>query len=369
LGLALASVLLSASAAPTFAQAGSSRAHPAEEPDCDDPQIGQLTIDADERGFTEVSAQVCFDARREGEFSQKLPIALGCPPNQSEFWLYKHDKIDGLEVECEIPLPRKGLQYNGQIDLAPIQEVLKDSGVTGLTLNLWVPLYGAASCNPEGQESSFPNGRECTYVLGGIPDEPTIVRFSFGYDGALLARLVSILGVLLLTPIAIALWFRRRAMNASEESKPGIVFAYRRFITWTMLGGILIWWTSTDLLHGDDFATFLLAGTHLKDEVMATMLPWILVWIPPAIVYFLCLALSSPIHALRGMSRTQTQAVSQGYRSIRHSASAGDAGSGRIVQQSSHWSATSFGCDVHGKVRQSKGGEVIRDGTSGAHFG
>jgi hypothetical protein len=75
--------------------------------------MGQLTIDADERGFTEVSAQVCFDARREGEFSQKLPIALGCPPNQSEFWLYKHDKIDGLEVECEIPLPRKGLQYNG----------------------------------------------------------------------------------------------------------------------------------------------------------------------------------------------------------------------------------------------------------------
>jgi len=316
LGLALASVLLSASAAPTFAQAGSSRAHPAEEPDCDDPQMGQLTIDADERGFTEVSAQVCFDARREGEFSQKLPIALGCPPNQSEFWLYKHDKIDGLEVECEIPLPRKGLQYNGQIDLAPIQEVLKDSGVTGLTLNLWVPLYGAASCNPEGQESSFPNGRECTYVLGGIPDEPTIVRFSFGYDGALLARLVSILGVLLLTPIAIALWFRRRAMNASEESKPGIVFAYRRFITWTMLGGILIWWTSTDLLHGDDFATFLLAGTHLKDEVMATMLPWILVWIPPAIVYFLCLALSSPIHALRGMSRTQTQAVSQSFWAI-----------------------------------------------------
>jgi Zn-dependent protease with chaperone function len=312
----LTSILLSAGALPTFAQAESSRAHPADEPDCDDPQIGQLTIDADERGFTEVSLQVCFDARREAELSQQLPVALDCRPNQSEFWLYKHGKIDGLEVECEIPLPREGLQYNGQIDLARIQAILKDTGVTGLTLNLWIPRYGAARCDPRVQESSFPNGRECTYVLRGAEDEPSVVHFSFGYNGALLARLASILGFLLLIPIALALWFRRRAMSASEESKPGIVFAYRRFITWTMLGGILVWWTATDLLHADDFATFLLAGTHLKDEVMATMLPWILVWIPPAIVYFLCLALSSPIHALRGMNRTQTQAVSQSFWAI-----------------------------------------------------
>jgi Zn-dependent protease with chaperone function len=316
LGLALASVLLSASAVPTFAQARSSRAYPADDPDCDDSQMGQLTIDADQRGFALTSLEVCFDARREVELRQKLPVALGCPPNQSEFWLYKHDKIDGLEVECEVPLPRKGLQHNGQIELARIQDVLQDTGVTGLTLNLWVPLYGAASCIPEGQESSFTNGRECTYVLRGAPDEPSVVQFSFGYDGALLTRIASILGLLLLIPIALALWFRRRAMNASEDSKPGIVFAYRRFITWTMLGGILIWWAATDLLHADDFVTFLLAGAHLKDEVMATMLPWILVWIPPAIVYFLCLALSSPIHSLRGMNRTQTQAVSQSFWAI-----------------------------------------------------
>lgn len=309
-------MLLSACSVPTSAQDPRSSAYSADEPDCDNPQTGQLTVDADERGFTEVSLQVCFDARREVELRQKLEVSIGCPLNQSEFSLYKYGKIDGLEVKCELPLPRKGLQHSGRIELTPIQNVLKDAGVTGLTLNLWVPLFGAAGCDPVGQESSLPNGRECAYAFTGIPDEPSEVRFSFGYDAALLARIASILGMLLLIPITFTLWFRRRALNAAEESKPGIVFAYRRFITGTVWGGILIWWTATDLVHADGFVAFLLAPANLKDEVMVEVLPWILVWLPPVIVYFLCLALSSPIHSLRGMTRTQGEAVSQSFWAV-----------------------------------------------------
>lgn len=314
--LAVLSVWLCASAAPAFAQARSSHAYPEDEPDCDDPQVGHLTIDADERGFNEVALQVCFDARREVELRQKLPVALGCPPNTSAFSLYKFGKIDALEVDCEIPLPRKGLQHFGQIELVPIQDALKDAEVTGLTLNLWVPLFGTAHCDPERPQSFFPKGRECSYVLNGTPDDPSVVRFSFGYDDALVARIISILGLLLAIPIAITFWFRRRTLNVPEESKPGIVFAYRRFITWTALGGLLIWWTAIDLLHADDFAAFLTASANSKDDAFATFLLGILVWLPPAIMYFVCLALSSPIHSLRGMTRTQGQAVSQSFWSV-----------------------------------------------------
>jgi Zn-dependent protease with chaperone function len=153
-------------------------------------------------------------------------------------------------------------------------------------------------------------------VLEGAPDEPRAIRFSFGYDRTSIAQIASILGFLLIIPIAFTLWFRDRALNAAEESEPKIVFAYRRFITWTVLGGILIWWTGIDLLHADDFAEFVFSRSNVRDDVIATMLPSILVWVPPAIMYFLCLALSSPIHSLRGMNRTQGQAVSQSFWAI-----------------------------------------------------
>lgn len=247
---------------------------------------------------------------------EKIPATLGCAPDRSEFSLYKDGELDGLEVDCRITLSRQALRYNGQIDLAPIQSVLKGIGVTTLTIDFWVPPYGDSRCDPKQEKTSSPDGPQCTYVLRGAPDEPGAIRFSFGYDGALLARIASILGFLLLIPVVFTLWFRRRALHAAEESKPRIVFAYRRFITWTFLGGVLIWWAAIDLLHASDFAEFVFSRASVKDDVIVTVLPWILVWVPPAIVYFLCLALSSPIHSLRGMSRTQGQAVSQSFWAI-----------------------------------------------------
>jgi Zn-dependent protease with chaperone function len=316
LGLALASILLTAGAGPTFAHAQNSRSYPGEEPNCNDPQLAYLTVDTNVRGFAYLSLQACFGSEREVEMREKIPAALGCVPDRSEFSLYKDGELDGLEVDCSTTLSRNALRYHGQIDLAPIQGVLKGVGVTTLTIDFWVPPYGDCRCDPKQEETPSPDGPQCTYVLRGAPDEPRAIQFSFGYDGALLARIASILGFLLLIPIAFTLWFRRRALNAAEESKPRLVFAYRRFITWTFLGGVLIWWAAIDLLHANDFVEFVFSRANVKDDVIVTVLPWILVWVPPAIVYFLCLSLSSPIHSLRGMSRTQGQAASQSFWAI-----------------------------------------------------
>lgn len=131
------------------------------------------------------------------------------------------------------------------------------------------------------------------------PSSPAILIFSF----------------LLMIPVALTVWFRHRARNAPEEAKPAIVFAYRRFILGTVLGGVLVWWTAIDLLQADGLALRVTWALYAHDDGFALFLSWVLLWIPPLAVFFLCLALS-PIHSLRGIVRTRVQAFKQSFWTV-----------------------------------------------------
>jgi Zn-dependent protease with chaperone function len=135
---------------------------------------------------------------------------------------------------------------------------------------------------------------------------------SYGLENA--ARPAVILGFLLLVPVAITLWFRRRALTVTDDAKPTVVFAYRRFITSALWGGALAWWIALDLLHVDVLVQSLLLQRS-TNGALAWFLPWLLLWIPPAIVYFICLAFS-PVHLLRGTTRTQAEALNQSFWSV-----------------------------------------------------
>lgn len=314
-------VLLLANAAPTYGQSPGSIATPTddEQPDCDSPQFGFLEIDANPSGFADLSLTFCFEPSRAPKSNQKLMAALGCPPDRSQVSSFQDGGLAGLEATCKIPIQQRALQFSGQIDVPPVQNFLKSAGVSALSVQILLPRYGAERCDPAIGEKTyaFKEAVGCKYVLNGAADDPPVILYSFGYDPALTARITSILGFLLLIPIALALWFRRRASNAPEEAKPRVVFAYYRFIKWTALGGALIWWTVVDILRVDDFVQFLLSTTHSNsDDLVSAFLAWILLWIPPAIVYFVCLALSSPIHSLRGMTRTRGQALNQSFWAV-----------------------------------------------------
>ena len=312
-------VLLLANATPTYGQSPGSMAIPADEqPDCDSPQLGFLAIDANPSGFADLSLTFCFDPTRAPESNQKLMAALGCPADKSQVSSFQDAGLAGLEATCRIPIQQRALQFSGQVDVRPVQNFLKSAGVGALSLQILLPRYGVERCDPAIGEKTytFKEAVGCKYVLEGAADDPNSVLYSFGYDPALIARITSILGILLLVPVVLTLWFRHRALNAPEESKAAVVFAYRRFMTGTLLGGALIWWAAVDLLHADDFVQLLVPLTRLNDDVLASVLPWILLWILPAIVYFVCLALSSPIHSLRGLTRTRTQAVNQSFWAV-----------------------------------------------------
>lgn len=149
----------------------------------------------------------------------------------------------------------------------------------------------------------------CIHVLG-----TEMVLQSFDYSLKSPARSAVILGLLLLVPMAVTFWFRRRALAATDDSKPTVVFAYRRFITSALWGGALVWWIAVDVLQVDVWVQSLLPQ-YYTNGALEWFLPWFLLWLPPAIVYFICLAFS-PVHLLRGTTRTQAEALNQSFWSL-----------------------------------------------------
>ncbi|MFZ0521004.1 MAG: M48 family metalloprotease [Candidatus Acidiferrales bacterium] len=307
----------SASPAPIRAQSKDAHQYSAGEPDCSSPQYGFLNVETNKRGFVEFTLDVCVASANEPRLRQELPGALGCLPDKTDFSTYKKEAITALEVDCEVQLSRKALEFAGQIDLSSTQSLLKDAGLEGLTVDIWLPRYGSPGCSPPPNEGAWSEyGRDCTYFLKTTADDQRIIDLSFGYDSAHLLRIAAILGFLLFIPIALAIWFRRRAIGVPEESRPTVVFAYRRFLNATLLGGALIWWAAIDLLHADNLVQLVLPAANSDDIGISLFLPWILLWLPPLLIYFLCLALSSPIQALRGMSRTPAQAIGQSFWTV-----------------------------------------------------
>ncbi len=317
LPFALICLLLLAGAASTFAQTADPHPDPEDGPDCDSPQDGSLDIVASQDGLATQYLEVCVNTAREPELRQKLIAALGCEAGGVSFSVYKDGELTGLDIDCPIRMSRKALQYSAQFDLSPAQIVLKDAGLKTLTVDAWMPVNVETLCDPQPQQDdTVAESRDCTYFFQDLANDPPTIRIALGYSTGHLARIAAILGFLLLIPIALTIWFRRRARSVPEDSKPTVIFAYRRFITWTALGGALIWWAALDLLHADTFVEFITPAANPYAGGLTSFLPWILLWLPPVIVYFLCLTLSSPIHSLRGVTRTQSQAIRQSFWSV-----------------------------------------------------
>ncbi len=121
---------------------------------------------------------------------------------------------------------------------------------------------------------------------------------------------------MLLIPLVLTFWFRRRALDVPDQAKPALVFAYRRFLTWTALFGSLIWWAAADLLQADQVVAFFLRVPRGINPAVADSLPVLFLILLPATVYFLCLCLSSPMQALRGTVLTRPQLVNRSFLAV-----------------------------------------------------
>lgn len=260
-----------------------------------------------------------FDSRVASthNFVPVLSAALGCP---LERWRYSHE--EGYEStilygQCHLPLKRTFFNRTGEIDLQPFKDLLKSEEDVVFSVNFSMPRYELFRCDPAPTGMPQPAANStCFYTFEDASAAPHTLYFRFGYDSGRTFWRGCALSFLLLIPIALTFWFRRRALGIPEEAKPAVSFAYRRFLIWTALLGALVWWTAIDLLHAGEFLAFLLPSVSWNDAFITSILPWILLWFPPAIVYFVCLVLSSPMDALRGTKSTQGQILGRSFWAI-----------------------------------------------------
>ena len=289
----------------------------AEQPECDPTGSAFLAIDANREGLADLFLNFCFERSHESEVRQEIAAALECPEEDLRLRRFTEKEFVGMEASCRKRLARRGLEFTGRADVQSIQEMLKKAGIPTLAIIVAVPSFGDATCTPPPRYK--PGSAEvvpCAYSLTGQPDDPRAVEYGFGYAAARAGRIVGMLATLLLLPIAITLWLRRRALNVQDDMREAVWFSYFRFLRGMTLAGTLVWWTSIDLLQADGFVAFLLPSWASRDRALAGVLPWIALWILFGAVYAICVLLSSPIHALRGVTRTRADATWQSLWSV-----------------------------------------------------
>ena len=289
----------------------------ADQSQCDTSGSAFLAIDADRQGFTHLFLNFCTARGREDELRPEIAAALECSEKQLRLKSLAEKALVGLEASCGKALSRRGLEFTGRVDVLSTQRMLRKAGVSSLAVIVAIPSFGDATCNPAprylpGAGAVVP----CAYALTGQPSDPQSIEYAFGFAAARAGRIVGSLAALLLLPIGITLWLRRRALSVREEEREAVWFAYFRFLRWTTLAGTLVWWTAIDLLRADAFVAFLLPSRTSRDAALAGILPWMVLWLVYGAAYGLCVFLSSPIHGLRGVKRTRSEAIWQSFWSV-----------------------------------------------------
>jgi Zn-dependent protease with chaperone function len=260
-----------------------------------------------------------FESSLESKFNfpQLLSTALSCQLRGVELTRDPDRNKTVLNAECDIPIRMSHFAQTGSLDLSRLVAILNVEPKPDFVLNISLPSPDFVRCDPTPMEfHPSANTANCSYFLESTDRLPEAIHFQYGYSFSYFARVTSLLGFLLLLPVAATFWFRSRSRLSTEETKPAIWFAYRRFLTWTALFGALLWWTAVDLLRADEIVNFLIPAMKRSDALASTAFSWILLWLPPACTYLFCLALSAPMQSMRGTNYTQKEIFNRSFWAV-----------------------------------------------------
>jgi Zn-dependent protease with chaperone function len=246
-------------------------------------------------------------------FGRILSAALGCELQDKRLSLNDYGMTE-IEARCDFPLHRTWLQHAGEVDLRPLKDLLHGESGYVVGISLQMPGNDFVRCSPVPTEVS--DKTSCVYLLKESSQTSRSIQFEFGYRRGRAMRVGFLLSFLLIVPTAATFWFRRRALTTPEDARPALSFAHSQFLRWTATLGIVSWWTAIDLLHADEYMAFVLPALKWADAFATDVFPWLLLWIPPVAVYFLCLLLSSPLQILRGTNHSQREILGRSFWAV-----------------------------------------------------
>ncbi|HEV3421063.1 MAG TPA: M48 family metalloprotease [Candidatus Acidoferrum sp.] len=279
--------------------------------------VVELSVHLDGDHTAEIFLEFESSMERQFNFPHLLSAALDCQLRAMELTHDTERNTTILTADCDIPVRLSNFRQTGSIDLSPILTILNFEPKRDLVLNISVPNHDFVRCDPAPMWFHQSAGAaNCSYILKRTDRVSETIHFQSGYRFRHVALMAGILGFLILLPVGASFWFRRRSRLSSEETRPAIWFAYRRFLTWTALFGALLWWAAVDLLRADEFVKFVLPAPEWSDAFASVTIPWVLLWFPPAFSYLVCLALSAPMQSMRGTNYTQKQLLNRSFWAV-----------------------------------------------------
>jgi len=219
-----------------------------------------------------------------------------------------------LTGKCDAVLARRRGLTSGDIDYAPFAAELAQAGAEELDLSLTFPEtefveYTRTGLTSEHMRSDARRG----YLTYRIPlagnAKPAALHLAFGFRQADVNRAFAILAGFIFLPLLVTLWMRHGALTSGKADPAAAWFGFFRTFNLLVTGAMLLWITSGFGARG--VLQHWIAGLGLATWQWVTADVLILVG-PSFLLYFLCVAMSYPVHAqLRGSAWTWREFMAQ----------------------------------------------------------
>jgi len=256
----------------------------AQEPSEEPAKPPKLEISLDVKGAAAVSIRIA-DTSLPSPLAPAINQLMGCT-----FENPKDRAVDGDWVfsgRCDGAFRRRGLLVGGQIQFAPLMQVLKDAEVARVDVIVRHPRTGAAQFTETGWATeTTPQSIEYAKTLTVAAPAPQI-HLAFGY------RLMNFLPLtLLLFPVALTMVMRWAALRDRAVDPVVVWFTYWRVFGWVITGAWLLWVQGSTVLDCAALARFL-----LDDSSLAPLLQLSFYLVPPLLVQLICTVASGPVLA------------------------------------------------------------------------
>ena len=290
-----------------------------------------LSLNFDRHGGVAVRLNLPHDASSSDALPGLLGQALHCPPGalkrpdqtddpfphfaknwstaKKERYRKQLEAINAhlVKDDCPAALAENGSLLQGDFDYSAVAAELQRMGVDQLTIYVNLPQTQFRDYS----QSNLVHGpwRSETSLLYLIPltasSKPAIFHLTYGFRRADLYRAVCVLAAFIVLPVLVTLWLRHGALASAKVDAAGAWFRFFRTLNWLVNGAMLLWITSG--FGARRALQDWIAGLHLSTWKVATADVAVTI-VPAFLVYFLCVALSYPLHAqLRGSRWTRPE--------------------------------------------------------------
>ena len=254
----------------------------AQESSSEPPKPTTLEIHLDTRGDAAVSLRIP-DASLQAPLTPAINQLMGCA-----FANPKDRAVEGDWVfsgRCAGAFLRRGLLVGGQIQFAPLMQLLKDADVERLDVTVRHPRTGFAQFTETGWAvETTSQSLEYAKTLTVAAPAPQI-HLAFGY------RLINFLPLtLLLFPVALTMVMRWAALRARFADPVVVWFTYWRLFGWVITGAWLLWVQGSTVLDCAALARFV-----LNDSSLSPLLQVSFYLVPPVLVQLICTVASGPV--------------------------------------------------------------------------